>query len=98
MESAAVTLMTRLGLSDEELCAVLDEDPLTIITDELSHRPEIGILLGLTAEHDPALLRRWLRAAGPHGRPVDLLVRRDFAAFEDALADLDERGLVIRGR
>ncbi len=96
MISGAVTLMERLGLTDEELCTVLDADPLTVITDELDHRPEIGILLALTADADPALLRRWLRASGPAGRPLDLLERRDFAAFEDALDQLDRRGLVVR--
>jgi hypothetical protein len=96
--SGAVTLMERLGLTDEELCTVLDADPLTVITDELDHRPEIGILLALTADADPALLRRWLRASGPAGRPVELLERRDFAAFEDALEQLDRRGLVVRRR
>ena len=44
----------------------------------------------------PAVLRRWLRAGGLHGRPIELLLRRDFGAFEDALDDLRERGFVIR--
>ena len=96
MISGAVTLMERLGLTDEELCTVLDADPLTVITDELDHRPEVGILLALTADTDPGLLRRWLRAAGPAGRPIDQLERRDFAAFEDALEQLDRRGFVVR--
>ena len=98
MISGAVTLMERLGLSDEELMTVLDADPLSVITDELDHRPEVGILLALTADTDPGLLRRWLRASGPAGRPVDLLLRRDFAAFEDALDQLDRRGFVVRRR
>jgi hypothetical protein len=38
-----------------------------------------------------------VRAEGPAGRPLDLLLRRDFPAFEDALATLAERGFVIRG-
>jgi hypothetical protein len=97
MDTPAVRLMERLGLTDEELIGVLDADPLSVITGDLAHRPEIGILLALTDEHDAALLRRWLRARGPKGRPLDLLLRRDFAAFEDALADLGERGFVIRG-
>ena len=93
----AAALRDRLGLTDDELCVVLDTDPLTLITDDLAHRPEIRILLELTAELDAAVLHRWVRAAGPHGRPLDLLLRHDFAGFEDALADLRERGLVIRG-
>ena len=93
MTSLAGTLMDRLGLTDEELCAVLDTDPLSIITDDLDHRPEVRILLDLTEDVDQAVLRRWLRTG-----PIDLLLARDFAAFEDALADLRERGLVIRKR
>ena len=93
--------MERLGLSDEELVTVLDTDPLSVIADELAHRPEIAILLALTEEAEEraggALLRRWLRT-GPAGRrPVDLLLARDFGAFEDALGELAERGFVLRG-
>jgi hypothetical protein len=43
------------------------------------------------------VLRRWIRADGPNGRPIELLLARDFAAFEDALATLADRGFVIRG-
>ena len=92
----ATRLMERLGLDDEELMRVLDADPLAVITDELDHRPEIGILLTLTEEAEEQVgaevLRRWLRTG-----PLDLLLQRDFAAFEDALADLADRGFVIRG-
>ncbi len=90
-----------LGLSDDELLGVLDADPLTVMAGELDHRPELGILLDLLAEAEEragqAVLRRWLRAPGPAGRPVELLLRRDFTAFEDALATLAERGFVLRG-
>jgi hypothetical protein len=96
--TAAAVLQARLGLSDDELLAVLDEDPLTVIGGELEHRPELAILLALTEDQDPALLRRWLRSTGPAGRPLDLLLARDFAGFEDALASLAERGYVIRRR
>lgn len=99
--TAAALLMERLGLSDDELCAVLDVDPLTVITGELDHRPELPILLALTEEAservDEGVLRRWVRAAGPQGRPLDHLLARDFGAFEDALASLADRGFVIRG-
>jgi hypothetical protein len=92
--------MARLGLSDEELMTILDADPLSVITDELDHRPEIGILLALTEEAEERagaeVLRRWLRA-GPDA-PLGLLLRRDFGAFEDALADLEQRGFVLRSR
>ena len=37
----AAALQRRLGLTDEELLAVLDADPLTLITDDLDHRPEL---------------------------------------------------------
>ena len=92
--------MQRLGLTDEELMTVLDADPLSVITDDLDHRPEIGILLRLTEEAEGRaggeVLRRWIRAGKP--RPIDLLLGRDFAAFEDALADLEQRGFVLRSR
>lgn len=42
------------------------------------------------------MLRRWTRASGRHGRPIDLLTAQDYAAFEDALEDLRERGFVVR--
>lgn len=100
MDSPAIALMTRLGLTDDELCTVLDVDPLTVITGELDHRPELGILLDLTAEAQAAVgdatLRRWMRTTGPAGRPVDLLLARDFPAFESAVTALAEGGYVIR--
>jgi hypothetical protein len=43
------------------------------------------------------VLRRWVRADGPAGRPLDHLLKRDFGAFENALATLAERGFVLRG-
>lgn len=93
--------MQRLGLTDDELMAMLDADPISVIADQLDHRPEIGILLDLTAEAEERaggeVLRRWVRAGGERGRrPIDLLLQRDFPAFEDALADLAERGFVLR--
>lgn len=93
--------MTLLGLSEEELCRILDADPLTLLSGQLEHRPELPILLDLLAEAEEQagapVLRRWVRREGPAGRPIDLLVARDFAAFEDALATLAERGFVLRG-
>ena len=97
----ASELMELLGLSEDELCRVLDVDPLTLLSGQLEHRSELPILLDLLDEAreraGAAVLRRWVRAVGPHGRPIDALRRRDFAAFEDALADLAERGFVLRG-
>ena len=93
--------MDLLGLSEEELCEVLDADPLTLLSGQPDHRPELGILLDLLAEADEragaAVLRRWVRAAGPTGRPLDHLRARDFGAFEDDLAALAQRGFVLRG-
>ena len=83
------------------MLAVLDEDALTVITDDLDHRPEVPMLLQLTAgpaeRMGEARFTRWVRASGPQGRPLDLLLARDFGAFERALDDLDERGFIIRG-
>jgi hypothetical protein len=98
----AAALQRRLGLTDDELLVVLDEDALTVITDELDHRPEVPLLLQLTAAPAERMgeerFARWVRASGPKGRPLDHLLARDFGAFEDALDDLDERGFIIRAR
>ena len=71
---------------------MLDADPLSVITGALEHKPELPILLDLLAEAEERagapVLRRWVRAAGPSGRPLDLLLARDFGAFEDALRRL----------
>jgi hypothetical protein len=94
-------VMDLLGLSEDELCTVLDADPLTLLSGQLDHRPELPILLDLLAEAEEragaAVLRRWVRAAGPTGRPLDHLLARDFAAFEDDLGALAARGFVLRG-
>jgi hypothetical protein len=80
---------------------VLDADPLAVLSGDLDHRPELPILRDLLAEAQEragaAVLRRWVRATGPAGKPLDRLLARDFAAFEDALATLAERGFVVRG-
>ena len=99
--TAAALLQHRLGLSDDELLAVLAADPLPVLAGDLDHRPELPILLALTEEAaetaGDGVLRRWVRASGRNGRPIDLLLARDFAAFETALEDLRERGFVLRG-
>lgn len=78
---------------------MLGSDPLSVITGEEDLRPEIRILLELLREPEETLgaatLQRWIRASGPHGRPLDLLMRQDFAGFEDALAGLAERGFIL---
>src|SRR4051794_21376313 len=93
--------MDRLGLTEDELCRVLGVDPLTVIAGDLDDKPQLPILLALTEEAAERvgedLLRRWLRASGPRGRPVEHLLAGDFPAFEDDLATLSERGFVLRG-
>ena len=97
----AAELMTVLGLSEDELCQILDVDPLTLLSGQLEHRPELPILMTLVQEAyqqaGGSVLQRWVRATGPSGRPLDALMRRDFGAFEHALAQLSERGFVLRG-
>jgi hypothetical protein len=97
----AARLMELLGLSEEELCQVLDSDPLTLLSGQLEHRPELPILLDLlddaSQQAGEGVLRRWVRAPGPAGRPIEVLTRRNFGAFEDALAELAERGFIVRG-
>lgn len=95
MSSTGVAvLVERLGLSDEELLTILDADPLSALSGDLDHRPEVPILLTLTEDLDPSVLRRWLRATDA----LDLLLRRDYAGFEDAVEEFRDRGLVIRAR
>ena len=97
----AARLMDLLGLSEDELCRLLDVDPLTLLSGQLEHRSELPILLALLDEAQQragaALLRRWVRAPGPQGRPIDALLARDFPAFELAVEDLAQRGFVLRG-
>jgi len=97
---SAAHLQDLLGLSEDELLTVLDADPLEVLSGRLDHKPELPILLTLLAEAEEragaAVLRRWVRASGPAGRPADLLLQRDFAGFEDALGTLAERGFVLR--
>jgi hypothetical protein len=99
--NGAARLMDLLGLTDEELCTALDADPLMVVSGQLEHKAEIPILLDLLAEAEEragaATLRRWVRASGPAGRPLDHLLQRDFARFEDALGTLADRGFVLRG-
>jgi hypothetical protein len=101
VSGTAAGLQALLDLSEEELLRVLDADPLEVLSGDLDHRPELPILLELLAEAQEragaSVLRRWVRAEGPAGRPLDHLLQRDFGAFEDALGTLAERGFVIRG-
>jgi hypothetical protein len=98
--TAAALLQDRLGLSDDELLAVLGADPLSILGGDLDHKPQLPILLTLTEEAaeraGAETLKRWVRTSGKAGRPIDLLLAQDFGAFEDALEDLKARGFVVR--
>jgi hypothetical protein len=71
-----------------------------VLGGDLDHKPQLPILLTLTEEAaeraGEGVLRRWIRASGRHGRPIDLLLARDYGTFEDALDDLRERGFVVR--
>jgi hypothetical protein len=73
-----------------------------VLSGDLEHKPQLPILLDLLAEAEEnagaATLRRWVRAPGPAGTPIDLLLTRDFAGFETALAVLSERGFVVSRR
>jgi hypothetical protein len=93
--------MEVLGLSEDELCTVLGADPLTVLSGQADDQAEVPILLALLAEAreraGETVLRRWLRTSGPRGVPLELLLGRDFAGFEDALAELGERGWILRG-
>jgi len=68
----AQRLQDLLGLSDEELIRTLDASALELLSGELDHRPEIGILLDLLADAEERtgapMLARWLRASGPARR------------------------------
>lgn len=96
----AARLMDLLGLSEDELCHTLGVDPLTLLSGQLDQNAELPILLALLDEASekagPALLRRWVRASGASGRPIDALTGRNFKQFEDALAELQARGFVLR--
>ena len=70
--------MDRLGLTEDELCRALGVDPLAVISGDLDDKPQLPILLALTGEAAERVgedvLRRWLRAGGPNGRPLDHLL------------------------
>ncbi|MDA0185696.1 hypothetical protein OJ997_35660 [Solirubrobacter phytolaccae] len=62
-----------------------------MITGDEDYRPEVQTLLQLIGEEPPP--KAWVR-----GRPLQLLLQRDFAGFEDELNDYRERGFRIRKR
>jgi len=100
--SASARLQHLLGLDDEELMLILGSTPLDLISGEEEEREDLRVLMALLNDAEEqagaATLRRWVRAGPLTHRPVDLLARHDFAAFETALGDLAERGFVLRNR
>jgi len=70
---------------------ILDSDPLAVITGDEDYRPEVITLLQLIGDEPPP--KAWVR-----GRPLQLLLQRDFAGFEDALAEYREKGFILRKR
>ena len=97
--TAAQVLQNRLGLDDDELCRTLGVSPLELIGGggELEHKPELALLLALTDGLDESVLSRWARTTRRGQRPLELLLARDFGAFEDAVEDLRDRGLIVGG-
>src|SRR3954452_15267581 len=87
-------LQSVLGLEDDELLQILGSDPIAVITGEEDLRPEVQILLQLLEENPPPHV--WLRTGSPS--PLQRLLQQDFAGFEDALADFNEHGFVLRNR
>jgi hypothetical protein len=96
----AARLMELLGLTEDELCQVLAVDPLSLLSGQAEQCAELPILLDLCSEAAeqamPGVMRRWVRSVGPRGRPIDALLARDFARFEEALEELGRRGFVLR--
>jgi hypothetical protein len=96
----AARLMEMLGLSEDELCQTLAVDPLALLSGQAEQCTELPILLHLCSDAAEqvgrGVLKRWVRSAGPHGRPIDTLLTRDFPRFEDAVEELGRRGFVLR--
>lgn len=94
--------MDALGLTEDELCRILDIDPLGLISGQLEHAHQLPILLDLLSEPRDRVgaptLRRWVRTKGPVGTPIEALTNHDFPAFENALSELEQRGFLIRPR
>ena len=73
---------------------MLDAGPLEVVSGDLDHKPELPILLDLLAEAEEragaSVLRRWVRSAGPQGRPLDHLltdsIRRIFT--DDSVSEV----------
>lgn len=100
--SSSIRLQGLLGLTDEEVLAVLGTTPLDLIAGAEDEREDLRVLMALLDDAEEragaAVLKRWVRSGPLTHRPIDLLARHDWAAFERALEDLAERGFVLRNR
>ena len=100
--STSARLQHLLGLSDDEILAILGATPLDLISGQEEEREDLRVLMALLNDAEEqagaATLRRWVRSGPITQRPIDLLARQDFAAFESALEELAERGFILRVR
>lgn len=100
--SASARLQRVLGLTDEEILVILGATPLDVISGGEDEREDLRVLMALLddaeAQAGAATLRRWVRSGPLTQRPIDLLARQDWAAFESALEELIDRGYVLRVR
>ena len=100
--SAAARLQQMLGLTDEEIMAVLGATPLDLIAGQEDEREDLRVLMALLNDAEEqagaATLRRGVRSGPITQRPIDLLARHDWAAFESALEELAARGFILRSR
>lgn len=100
--SASARLQHLLGLDDDELMVILGSTPLDLISGEEEEREDLRVLMALLNDAEEqagaATLRRWVRSGPLTRRPIDLLARHDFAAFESALEELIDGGFVLRVR
>ena len=100
--SAAARLQHLLGLEDDEILAILGATPLDLISGQEDEREDLRVLMALLNDAEEqagaATLRRWVRSGPLTRRPIDLLARHDWGAFETALEDLIDRGFTLRVR
>ena len=100
--SAAARLQHLLGLTDDEVLVILGASPLDLISGQEDEREDLRVLMALLNDAEEqvgaATLRRWVRAGPLTQRPIDLLARHDWQAFETALEELIDRGFVLRVR
>lgn len=99
---ASERVQAALGLDDAELCDALGLSPVQLLSGEGDLLPQTAVLDALLRDVAEVAggdaLRRWARAEGPAGTPLELLTARDYVGFEQALETLRERGIVIRAR